>query len=142
LPTPLTRSSRSSPTCTAAKGLSHDLAAEVAVQLTAVGRVRGRTPRVELGINPTNLTSPWQRSLRIDGSRSRFGSLLRWSRSPCPLRICGSRHGWSQFLLALAVTGVVSARIGSTPLTKPFWRNVLVARGDGCHLRIGALVGP
>src|SRR5450756_2686455 len=42
----------------AAKGLSHDLAAEVAEQLTALDALAAHA-EVELGINPDNLTSPW-----------------------------------------------------------------------------------
>jgi len=51
----------------AGKGLSHELAAEVAEQLTAHDALAAHA-EVELGINPGNLTSPWRAAFRGRGA--------------------------------------------------------------------------
>jgi VIT1/CCC1 family predicted Fe2+/Mn2+ transporter len=124
----------------AAKGLSHDLAAEVAVQLTAVDALAAHA-EVELGINPTNLTSPWRAAFASMVAFT-LGSLLPLvaiSVPPAHLRVPVTVVA---VLVALGVTGVVSARVGSTPLAKPFWRNVLGGSvAMAVTYGIGALVG-
>jgi VIT1/CCC1 family predicted Fe2+/Mn2+ transporter len=59
----------------AVKGLSHDLAAEVAEQLTAHDALAAHA-EVELGINPGNLTSPWRAAL-ASASSSKSASANR-----------------------------------------------------------------
>jgi VIT1/CCC1 family predicted Fe2+/Mn2+ transporter len=124
----------------AAKGLSHDLAAEVAVQLTALDALAAHA-EVELGINPTNLTSPWRAAFASMVAFT-LGSLLPLvaiTVPPAHLRVPVTVVA---VLLALAVTGAVSARIGSAPLAKPFWRNVLGGSvAMAVTYGIGALVG-
>jgi len=124
----------------AAKGLSHDLAAEVAVQLTALDALAAHA-EVELGINPTNLTSPWRAAFASMVAFT-LGSLLPLVAITVPTAHLRVPVTVVAVLLALAVTGVVSARIGSAPLAKPFWRNVLGGSvAMAVTYGIGALVG-
>ena len=124
----------------AAKGLSHDLAAEVAVQLTAVDALAAHA-EVELGINPTNLTSPWRAAFASMVAFT-LGSLLPLvaiSVPPAHLRVPITVVA---VLVALGVTGVASARIGKTPLLRPFWRNVIGGTAAmAVTYGIGTLVG-
>jgi vacuolar iron transporter family protein len=107
----------------AAKGLTHDLAAEVAQQLTAVDALAAHA-EVELGINPTNLTSPW-RAATASMVAFTLGSLLPLVAITVPPAHLRVPITVVAVLGALGVTGVVSARIGTTTLAKPFWRNVI-----------------
>ena len=124
----------------AAKGLSHDLAAEVARQLSALDALAAHA-EVELGINPTNLTSPWRAAFASMVAFT-LGSLLPLvaiTVPPAHLRVPVTVVA---VLVALGVTGVLSARIGSTPLAKPFWRNILGGSvAMAVTYGIGALVG-
>ena len=124
----------------AAKGLSHDLAAEVARQLSALDALAAHA-EVELGINPTNLTSPWRAAFASMVAFT-LGSLLPLvaiTVPPAQLRVPVTVVA---VLVALGVTGVVSARIGTTTLTKPFWRNVIGGSvAMAVTYGIGSLVG-
>jgi VIT1/CCC1 family predicted Fe2+/Mn2+ transporter len=124
----------------AAKGLSHNLAAQVAEELTAVDALAAHA-EVELGINPENLTSPWRAAFASMVAFT-LGSLLPLiaiTVPPANLRVPTTVVA---VLVALAVTGVVSGRIGKTPLVKPFWRNVLGGSAAmAVTYGIGTLVG-
>ena len=104
------------------KGLSEDLAREVAVQLTAHDAL-GAHAEAELGIDPDDLTNPWHAAW---ASMTAFtiGALL-------PLLTiilfpAGYRVGVTvvAVVLALAGTGWASAKLGSSPPAKAVLRNV------------------
>jgi VIT1/CCC1 family predicted Fe2+/Mn2+ transporter len=124
----------------AAKGLSHNLAAQVAEQLTAVDALAAHA-EVELGINPDNLTSPWRAAFASMVAFT-LGSLLPLIAITVPPAHLRVPITVVAVLVALAVTGVASARIGKTPLAKPFWRNVIGGSAAmAVTYGIGTLVG-
>jgi len=107
----------------AAKGLSHDLAAEMAEQLTALDALAAHA-EVELGINPSNLTSPWHAAFAswVSFTLGAVLPLIAITVPPPALRVPITVVA---VLLALGVTGIVSGRLGKAPLARPFWRNVI-----------------
>jgi vacuolar iron transporter family protein len=107
----------------AAKGLSQELAADVAEQLTAHDALAAHA-EVELGINPGNLTSPWNAAFASLVAFT-LGSLLPLvaiTVPPASLRVPVTVVA---VLVALGLTGITSGRVGKTPLARPFWRNVI-----------------
>jgi VIT1/CCC1 family predicted Fe2+/Mn2+ transporter len=124
----------------AAKGISRDLAAEVAVQLTAHDAL-GAHAEVELGINPGNLTSPWHAAF---ASMVAFtvGALLPLIAISVPPPSVRVPITVAAVLVALGLTGITSGWLGKAPRTRPFWRNVI---GGGLAMAvtygIGSLVG-
>jgi VIT1/CCC1 family predicted Fe2+/Mn2+ transporter len=122
------------------KGLSRDLAAEVARELTARDALAAHA-EVELGINPGNLASPWHAALASFISFA-LGSLLpiiAIAVPPPSLRVAITAVA---VLLALALTGLASGRLGETPLAKPIWRNVVGGSiAMGVTYGIGTLFG-
>jgi VIT1/CCC1 family predicted Fe2+/Mn2+ transporter len=124
----------------AARGLSRDLAAEVAEQLTAVDALAAHA-EVELGINPKNLTSPWRAAFASMVAFT-LGSLLPLIAITVPPAHLRVPITVAAVLVALGVTGAVSARIGTTTLTRPFWRNVIGGSvAMAVTYGIGTLVG-
>lgn len=124
----------------AAKGLSHDLAAKVAEQLTERDALAAHA-EVELGINPGNLSSPWHAAL---ASMMAFtlGSLLPLIAIAVPPPHLRVPITVAAVLVALAITGLVSARLGTAPLTRPLWRNVIGGSiAMGITYAIGTLLG-
>jgi len=123
-----------------AKGLSRELAKEVAVHLTAHDAL-GAHAEAELGIDPHNLTSPAHASLASFLAFT-LGALLPL------LAIVFPPTSWRvpvtviAVVLALAGTGFLAARLGSAPVGRSLWRNViggLVAMA--VTYAIGTLVG-
>lgn len=103
----------------AAKGIDRDLARQIAVQLTAKDAL-GAHAEAELGLNPDELTSPWQAAL------ASFVSFIAGASIPL-LGVVFSAQAWVTVLavaIALAVTGSISARLGSAPVAKAVARNV------------------
>jgi len=124
----------------AAKGLTHDLAAEVAEQLTALDALAAHA-EVELGINPVNLTSPWHAALAsmVAFTLGALLPLVAITVPPADLRVPVTVLA---VLAALAVTGVVSGRLGKAPLSRPLWRNVIGGSvAMAVTYGIGTLVG-
>jgi VIT1/CCC1 family predicted Fe2+/Mn2+ transporter len=122
------------------KGLSEELAREVAVQLTAHDAL-GAHAEAELGIDPDDLTNPWHAAF---ASMAAFTvgallPLLTITLVPDRLRI------WVTVVavaLALALTGWLSASSGDAPRRPAILRNVaggLLAMG--VTYLIGSLVG-
>jgi VIT1/CCC1 family predicted Fe2+/Mn2+ transporter len=123
-----------------AKGLTPELARDVAVQLTAHDAL-GAHAEAELGIDPEELTNPWHAAWASMGSFT-IGALL-------PLIAIlvvptGARVGVTAgaVAVALALTGWGSARLGAAPARPAVLRNV----GGGIlamvvTYAIGALVG-
>jgi VIT1/CCC1 family predicted Fe2+/Mn2+ transporter len=124
----------------AAKGLTHDLAAEVAEQLTALDALAAHA-EVELGINPVNLTSPWHAAFAsmVAFTLGALLPLVAITVPPARLRVPVTVLA---VLVALAVTGVVSGRLGKAPLSRPLWRNVIGGSvAMAVTYGIGTLVG-
>jgi vacuolar iron transporter family protein len=105
------------------KGLSEDLALEVATQLTAHDAL-GAHAEAELGIDPDDISSPWNAA---------FASMLSFTVGALlPLLtitlVVASARVWvtvTAVVVALAVTGWSSARLGYGPPGRAVARNVL-----------------
>ncbi|MFC7597215.1 VIT family protein [Terrabacter sp. GCM10028922] len=122
------------------KGMSRDLAEDVARELTAHDALAAHA-EAELGINPTDLTSPWQAAAAsmVAFVVGALLPLLTITFSPAGTRI---HVTVVSVAAALALTGWTSARLGRSPLPRAIARNVaggLVAMG--VTYAIGALVG-
>jgi len=102
-----------------AKGLDEDLARKVAVQLTAKDAL-GAHAEAELGLDPDGLTNPWHAAL------ASFVSFVVGALIPL-LGVVVSSQAWVTVVavvLALAVTGSVSARLGQAPVARAVARNI------------------
>ncbi|WP_181776682.1 VIT1/CCC1 transporter family protein [Amycolatopsis pittospori] len=104
------------------KGLSPDLAAEVARELTERDALRAHA-EAELGIDPGNLTSPWQAAW---ASLAAFtvGALLpllsiAWTSTSARVWACASA-----VVVGLALTGFLSAKLGDARVGRAIARNV------------------
>ncbi|MEU2433950.1 VIT family protein [Streptomyces sp. NPDC007861] len=104
------------------RGLSRDVAREAAVQLTARDALRAHA-RVELGINPDELTNPWQAA---GASFLAFtaGALLPLLAIVLPPPSARLWVTVVSVLLALTFTGWWSARLGTAPAGRAIVRNV------------------
>ena len=103
----------------AAKGLDEDLARRVAVQLTAKDAL-GAHAEAELGLDPDGLTNPWHAAL------ASFVSFLVGALIPL-LGVVVSSQAWLTVVavvVALAITGSVSARLGKAPVARALARNI------------------
>jgi len=105
-----------------AKGLEPDLAGEVARQLTAKDALHAHA-EVELGIDPYALTSPWAAAASsfVAFTAGALLPLVAIVVPPQTLRV------WvvaAAVVAALALTGVVSARLGAAPAGRAVARNV------------------
>ncbi|MFJ6795646.1 VIT family protein [Streptomyces sp. NPDC091268] len=106
----------------AARGLSPELAREAAEQLTERDALRAHA-RVELGINPDELANPWHAA---------FASLVAFTAGAVLPLVAIVLPGASgrvpvtvgAVLVALALCGVVSARLGGAPVGRAVLRNV------------------
>jgi VIT1/CCC1 family predicted Fe2+/Mn2+ transporter len=105
------------------RGLSEDLARQVALELTEHDALRSHLD-IELGIDPDELTSPWQAAVASMVSFT-LGALLPM------LTILLFTHDLRVYVtgaavtVALALTGYVSARIGEAPTRPAVVRNVV-----------------
>ena len=118
------------------KGLSSATARTVAEELTDHNAFAAHA-EVELGIDPEELTSPWQAALASALSFT-VGALL-------PLiAILAPPMAWRipvtvvAVLLALAITGLLSAGLGGAPKGRALVRNVV---GGGLALAITYVIG-
>jgi VIT1/CCC1 family predicted Fe2+/Mn2+ transporter len=118
------------------KGLSEATAQAVAKELTDHDAFAAHA-EVELGIDPTELTNPWQAALSSALSFT-VGALLPLIAillPPLHLRIPVTV---AAVLIALVVTGAVSARLGGAPQQRAVVRNVV---GGGLALAITYAIG-
>jgi VIT1/CCC1 family predicted Fe2+/Mn2+ transporter len=123
-----------------AKGLTPDLAHQVAEQLTAHDAL-GAHAEAELGIDPDDLSNPWHAAWASMASFT-IGALLPLI---AILVVPAGAHVWvtaAAVVLALWLTGWGSARLGDAPVRPAVLRNV----GGGIlamvvTYAIGALVG-
>lgn len=105
-----------------AKGLSPELASQVAAELTAHDPLRAHAD-AELGIDPDDLTSPWA------AAGASFLAFTVGAVIPL-LAIMMPVGGWRTWLcvgavlVGLTVTGFVSARLGGAPAGRAVARNV------------------
>jgi VIT1/CCC1 family predicted Fe2+/Mn2+ transporter len=117
-------------------GITHDLAREVAVQLTARDAL-GAHARVELGIDPDELANPWH------AAWASFVSFTAGSLLPL-LAIVLPPHAWRlpvtvvSVLIALTACGWASARLGSAPVRPAVLRN---AAGGAVAMAVTYAVG-
>jgi len=122
------------------KGLSEELALQVAQELTEFDAL-GAHAEAELGIDPDDLTSPWQ-AAAASMLAFTFGALLPLltiTLTPSDVRI------WVTVLsvvAALGLTGWSSARFGYAPARRAIVRNVAGgALAMAVTYAVGALVG-
>lgn len=124
-----------------AKGLTPDVAAEVARQLTAEDALAAHA-EIELGIDPYDLTSPWEAAIAsmvafaLAGTLPLLAIVLPSVSLRVPITI-------GAVVVALTVTGWVSARLGRSQPLPAIARNVgvgLVAMG--LTFVVGVVVGP
>ena len=119
-----------------AKGLSVTTARLVAEELTDHD-VFAAHAEVELGIDPEDLTNPWQAALSsavsfIIGALLPILAILL---PPVPLRVPVTIGA---VLLALTITGAVSARLGGADIGKAITRNIV---GGALALATTYLIG-
>lgn len=125
------------------KGLTAELAMEVATQLTAHDAL-GAHAEAELGIDPDGLTNPWHAAWAsmVAFTCGALLPLLAMLLAPVGARIPGTAVA---VVIALAITGWLSAGLGGAPRGPAVIRNVLggvgamvvtyvVGRGVGTQL--------
>lgn len=124
----------------AARGIDPALAHEVAVQLSARDPLAAHA-RLELGLDPDALTNPWHAAFAslIAFIIGGMVPLLAIFLAPAPYRIVLAA---AAILLALAVTGTLSAALGRAPKARAALRTVA---GGALAMAIsygtGALIG-
>ncbi|GEB60944.1 VIT1/CCC1 transporter family protein [Streptomyces gardneri] len=106
----------------AARGLSADVAREAAEQLTERDALRAHA-RVELGIDPDDLTNPWH-AAGASFLAFTVGALLPLLAIVLPPTSVRLWVTVGSVLAALALTGWWSARLGSAPAGRAILRNV------------------
>ncbi|UYQ61413.1 VIT family protein [Streptomyces peucetius] len=106
----------------AGRGLSEEVAREAAVQLTERDALRAHA-RVELGIDPDEPTRPWQAAGAsfLAFTAGALLPLLAIVLPPAPARLYVTVVS---VLVALALTGWWSARLGAAPVKPAVLRNV------------------
>ncbi|WUL62632.1 VIT family protein [Streptomyces sp. NBC_00344] len=104
------------------KGLRPDLAREAAEQLTERDALRAHA-EVELGIDPDDLTDPWHAAGAsfLAFTVGALLPLLAIVLPPAPARL---HVTVLSVLVALAMTGWGSARLGAAPVAVAVWRNM------------------
>jgi VIT1/CCC1 family predicted Fe2+/Mn2+ transporter len=119
-----------------ARGLSAATARTVAEELTDYDPVAAHA-EVELGFDPSELTSPWQAALSsaLSFSVGALLPLIAILAAPIALRIPVTV---AAVLLALVVTGAVSAALGGAPKNRAVLRNFV---GGGLALAITYAIG-
>lgn len=125
----------------AAKGLTEDVAAEVARQLTAHDALAAHA-EIELGIDPHDLTSPWDAAFAsmiafaIAGTLPLLAITLPSVSLRVPITVAA-------VVVALTLTGWVSARLGKSRPLPAIVRNVGVGVvAMGLTFAVGLVVGP
>ncbi len=123
-----------------AKGLSQATARQVAVELSASDAFAAHAD-AELGIDPHALTNPWH-AAGASALAFTLGSLLPLAAIALPPPAGRVPVTFAVVLLALAVTGWLSARLGSAPPARAITRLVFGgAAAMAVTFAIGQLVG-
>jgi VIT1/CCC1 family predicted Fe2+/Mn2+ transporter len=104
------------------RGVAPNVAAEVAREMSAKDALSVHA-RAELGIDPDNVTNPWAAAFAsmlsfIIGGVIPIGALL-FSPEAIEIWVAGIA-----VLVAMALTGFVSARLGRTPIARSIVRNI------------------
>jgi VIT1/CCC1 family predicted Fe2+/Mn2+ transporter len=123
-----------------AKGLSEETARQVAVELTEHDALAAHAD-AELGIDPDVLTSPWQAAIAsmLAFTVGAMLPLLTITTLPGSLRIWGTVVS---VVLALALTGYLSARFAEAEIRRAIIRNISGGvLAMGVTYLIGDLVG-
>ncbi|MGY4921807.1 VIT1/CCC1 transporter family protein [Streptomyces sp. 900105755] len=122
------------------RGLSREVAREAAVQLTARDALRAHA-RVELGIDPDELTNPWTAALASFLAFT-VGALLPLLAIVLPPSDWRLPVTVGSVLAALVLTGWASARLGAAAVGPAALRNVLGgALAMGVTYAAGRLLG-
>jgi len=122
------------------KGLSPQLAQQVAEQLTAHDAL-GAHAEAELKIDPESLTNPWHAAWASFVSFF-VGALLPVLAILLPPQNLRVAVCFVAVVIALALTGFFGARLGKASPRRPILRNVTVgALGMAITYAVGALVG-
>nr|WP_202447856.1 VIT family protein [Streptomyces sp. SID5468] len=122
------------------RGLTPELAAEVARQLTARDALAAHA-RVELGIDPEDLTNPWQAAAASFAAFT-TGALLPLLAIVLPPPASRLAVTVVAVLSALVLCGWVSARLGTAPVRPAVLRNALGgAVAMGVTYSVGTLLG-
>ncbi len=105
-----------------AKGLDHELALEVATALTHHDAL-GAHAEAELHIDPDDLSNQWSAAFAslISFSVGALLPLLTIVLTPSSIRVPAT---FVAVLIALVVTGWISARLGQAPMRRAILRNV------------------
>lgn len=123
-----------------ARGLSTATARTVAEELTDHDAFAAHA-EVELGIDPDDLTNPWQAALSSALSFT-IGALLPLIAILLPPTTFRIPVTVAAVLVALVVTGAVSARLGGAPKQRAITRNIIGGSlALGITYAIGHLVG-
>jgi len=123
-----------------AKGLSTATARTVAEELTDHDAFAAHA-EVELGIDPDDLTNPWQAALSSALSFT-VGALLPLIAILLPPTTVRIPVTVAAVLVALVVTGAVSASLGGAPKQRAITRNIIGGSlALGITYAIGHLVG-
>ncbi|MFF1689907.1 MULTISPECIES: VIT family protein [unclassified Streptomyces] len=104
------------------RGLSPEVAREAAEQLTSRDALRAHA-RVELGIDPDDLTNPWHAAWASFLAFT-VGALLPLLAIVLPPSVWRLPVTVVSVLAALALTGWSSARMGSAAVRPAVWRNM------------------
>lgn len=106
----------------AAKGLDHDLALEVATALTRHDAL-GAHAEAELHIDPDDLSNQWSAAFAslISFSIGALLPLLTIVLTPTSIRVPAT---FAAVVVALVITGSISARLGQAPMRRAILRNV------------------
>ncbi|WP_329178299.1 VIT1/CCC1 transporter family protein [Streptomyces sp. NBC_01477] len=122
------------------RGISHDLAREVAEQMTARDAL-GAHARVELGIDPDELANPWHAAWASFISFT-VGALLPLLAIVLPPRDWRLGVTVLSVLAALSACGWISARLGNAPVRPAVLRNMAGgAIAMAVTYAVGALLG-
>ena len=123
------------------RGLTPDLARQVAEQLHAGPRTLEAHAEVELGISVDHFVSPWSAAISSFVAFS-IGALLPLVAILLPPPTWRSPVTFVAMVLALALTGSVSARLGGADRRRAIWRVVVGgAIAMAITYGIGRLVG-
>lgn len=106
-----------------AKGLTHETAARVAQELTAHDALTAHL-EAELGINEEDVVSPWQ-AAGASALAFFIGAVLPLVAILLPPESIRVPVTFAAVLVALAITGATSARIGGSPWLRPTLRVVI-----------------
>ena len=124
----------------AAKGLSATTARQVAVELTAHDALTAHL-EAELGINQEDVVSPWQ-AAGASALAFFIGAVLPMLAILLPPEQLRVPVTFAAVLIALAITGALSARIGGSPVLRSTLRVVIGgAIALGVTYLIGTLLG-